>query len=332
MIGGALVSMPLTGRLIGRYGSDRMAGLASLGFPLTLIGIAVAPSFGWLIAAAIAFGFWKGILDVSINSQAITVENALAQPVMGGFQGCWSLGGVCASSLLSTLMQHGFATERLMVVMALALVALRFCAAGKLLHDRVGPQSDPAGTVPQKGYIWWLGGLSFVALFCEGAMFDWSAVYARTVGGMSIATAPMGFATFAICMAGGRFLGDYTMAKMGPLHLFRASGILLAGGVAIAMIGAPWPLILTGFALVGLGTANIVPILFGAAGRLQDGHSGANIAAVTTMGYLGFLAGPPLIGFLAAWMGLPKAFGLVVVSGILIATAGVADHSACHQP
>src|SRR5271165_3852127 len=104
MISGALVSMPLTGRLIGHYGSDRMARIAVLGFPVTLIGIALAPGFGWLIVAAIGFGVWKGMLDVSVNAQAITVENAMERPVMGGYQGCWSLGGVSAAALLSALM------------------------------------------------------------------------------------------------------------------------------------------------------------------------------------------------------------------------------------
>lgn len=324
MISGALVSMPLTGRLIGHYGSDRMARIAALGFPVTLIGIALAPGFGWLIVAAIGFGVWKGMLDVSVNAQAITVENAMERPVMGGFQGCWSLGGVSASALLSALMHHGCVPEMLMVGMGIGLVAVGFFLPGKLLCDRVKLRSDRGNMTSKPNYIWCLGGLSFVALFSEGVMLDWSAVYARVVGGMSLATAPLGFATFAFCMAGGRFLGDFIVTKLGPLRVLQLSGVLLAGGVAVAMIGAPWPLILTGFALVGTGTSNIVPILFGVAGRLKAGHAGAHIAAVTTMGYLGFLAGPPLIGFIAAWLGLPRAFALVVISGILIATVGVA--------
>jgi MFS family permease len=166
--------------------------------------------------------------------------------------------------------------------------------------------------------------LLFLGLFCEGVMFDWSAVYARVIGGMSLASAPLGFAVFALCTASGRFLGDFIVAKMGTLKVLRLSGLLMSVGIGLSILARPWPLILTGFALVGLGTANVVPILFGVAGRLKGHRAGASLATVATMGYFGFLAGPPTIGFIASWFGLPKAFALVIGAGIVIATMGVA--------
>jgi MFS family permease len=324
MIAGSMVSMSLTGKLIGYCGSGRLGGPAAPIFATTLLGIAFAPSYGALIAAAVFFGFSKGTLSVSINSQAITVENAVKRPIMGGFQGCWSLGGMVASTTLSALMYHGFSPRPLMIGMAIGLAAAASLALGKLLPDAVTPLSQESHATSRRGSLFWLGGLLFLGLFCEGVMFDWSAVYARVIGGMSLASAPMGFAVFALCTASGRFLGDFIVAKMGTLKVLRLSGLLMSVGIGLSILARPWPLILTGFALVGLGTANVVPILFGVAGRLKGHRAGASLATVATMGYFGFLAGPPTIGFIASWFGLPKAFALVIGAGIVIATMGVA--------
>jgi MFS family permease len=327
MIAGAMVSMPLVGRMLHRTGSHRIASPAAFGFPAMLVVLAFAPGYTALIGAAVLFGMWKGALDISINSQAITVENAMAQPIMGGFQGCWSLGGLTAASLLTLLMNAGFTPTQLMVGMAGVLVTLASLTFGRLIPDQAVKKA--VATAPVKGaqssQLWWLGVLAFLALFSEGVMFDWSAVYARTVGGMSVALAPCGFAAFALCMATGRFLGDYVTAKLGAVAVLRLSGFVIAGGIAVAVLGQHhWPVILTGLAMVGLGTANTVPVLFGVAGRLEGRGTGASLAAVTTMGYLGFLAGPPLVGFIAAATSLPVALISVIVSGVVIATLGVA--------
>ena len=325
LIAGAMVSMPLAGKLIGRHGSRRVANPAGIGFATMLLLLAYAPSFGTLIGAAVLFGIWKGALDVSVNSQAITVENAAAQPIMGSFQGFWSLGGLSASALLSFLMRQGFSPTILMTGMSICLVLVAAWTAGRLLPDVKHTPNHMAAKKTARPYLlWFLGGLGFLALFSEGAMFDWSAVYIRSVGGFSVAQAPVGFAAFALCMASGRFFGDWFTATVGPVNVLRYSGAVLAAGIAIAVTMHHWLAILAGFALVGFGTANIVPVLFGVAGRLEGRGTGDSLAAVTTMGYLGFLAGPPLIGFLAAGVGLPMALSLVIVSGTVIATVGAA--------
>jgi len=324
MIAGAMISMPFTGRMIERSGSNKIASLSAVGFAAMLIPLVLAPQYIYLIGIAFLFGLGKGALDVSVNSQAITVEDALGQPIMSGFQGFWSLGGLSAAFLLSLLMKLGFSPMAFTGVMAIVVLSTAFWSLGRLLPDPTPKETFESGSKTRKpDRLWLLGGLTFLALFSEGVMFDWSAVYAHTVGGASIAFAPIGFASFALCMAISRFLGDFLTAKIGSLLMLRLSGLIMAGGIAIAAITQSFVTILLGFSLVGFGTGNTVPILFGAAGRLKGHGRGSSLAAVTTLGYFGFLSGPPLVGLIAGFSGLPTAFVLVIVAGLVIATLGV---------
>jgi predicted MFS family arabinose efflux permease len=325
MVLGAMISMSVTGQVIARWGSNRIAGPAAIGFAATLAALAVVPTYSVFIAVAVFFGLWKGALDVSVNAQAISVENARQAPIMSGFQGYWSAGGLCAATGLGVLMKEGLAAAELMTGMAVLLALLSICTLGRLLPDaadratRISPAKSKKTTL-----LLALGGLAFLALFSEGAMFDWSAVYARTVGHLSVELAPFGFAAFALCMATGRFLGDILVARIGPSQTLRLSGFVLVLGIVAAVSIPQWQVILGGFGLVGFGTANIVPVLFGAAGRIEGHHAGSSLATVTTLGYLGFLSGPPLVGFVSAETSLPVALSLVILSGFVIATWGAA--------
>jgi MFS family permease len=323
LIGGAMVSMPLAGKLIERWGSRRVASPAAVGFATALLLLAFAPSYATLILAAVVFGVWKGALDVSVNSQAVTVEEAMGRPINSSFQGFWSLGSLCAASSLGLLMHRGFSPTTLIIGMVALLLVPAIWSFGRLLPDSAWKEELAEGRTSRKSnMLWLLGGLAFLALFSEGVMFDWSAVYIRTVGGLSVALAPMGFAAFALCMAAGRFAGDRLALKAGPVNTLRISGLFLAGGIGVAVVAHHWLAIALGFALTGFGTANIVPVIYSTTGRLEGRGTSASIAAVATMGYFGFLSGPPLIGFIAAMAGLPVALSLVIISGSVIAIVG----------
>lgn len=317
LVAGAMVSMPVAGRLIGRWGSHRLCNPAAVIFSATLLALAWAPSYAGLIASAFFFGVWKGALDVSVNAQAIVVENAMRKPIMSSFQAFWSLGGLVAACLLSLLLHQGVTHSLLMTGMSVVLLALGVWTMGKLLPDPARVQDSESvharATGSPRMRLLLLGGLAFLALFSEGVMLDWSAVYAGTVSGMAVSTAPLAFAVYALCMASGRFLGDIVTARVGNVATLRISGLVTAGGIAFAVIGQSWLLVLVGFALVGLGVANMVPVIFGAAGRVEGQEPGTSLATVTTAGYFGFLAGPPVIGFVAAHVGLPVAFCAVIV-------------------
>jgi MFS family permease len=320
---GALVSMPLTGQGVARRGSRTIAIPAALVFCFALTLPALAANYAMLVATAIVFGAVKGSVDVSINAQAITVENNVQRPIMSSFQGFWSLGGLGAAFLLSIAMHHGIAATHLMLGMAVLLFLLTLSTLGCLLPDGPSQEQKPRGFSWPDSKLLRLGGLAFLALFSEGVLLDWSGVYARSVANVSVAVAPMAFAAFALCMAGGRFLGDLLIAWLGPKHMLRMSGMLMVLGVAVAVLVQTWVAVLLGFATVGFGIANLVPILFGAAGRVHENGAGPGLATVTTLGYFGFLSGPPIIGILAAHAGLPFAFVTVIIFGAIIATLGV---------
>jgi MFS family permease len=322
LVAGALISMSVTGHVIARRGSRSVAFRAALAFCAALCLLASAPSYATLIAAALLFGALKGAVDVSINSQAITVENAIGKPIMSSFQAFWSFGGLTAAFLLSTAMNRGFPATPLMLAMAALLLVLTLSTFRRLLPDRSQLRDEPRGFSWPNSKLLRLGGLAFLALFSEGVLLDWSAVYVRNVANVSVAVAPMAFAAFALSMAAGRFAGDRVVARFGPIGVLRFSGGLMALGVGIAVLVPSWSAVLIGFTTVGFGIANLVPILFGAAGRAHHGGAGPGLATVTTLGYLGFLSGPPVIGALAAFAGLPLAFVIVVAFGTIIGTLG----------
>ncbi len=326
LIAGALISMPITGRLVSRWGSRSVVYPAALGFVGTLPLLALAPSSGALLVVAVLFGLWKGALDIAVNAQGVTVEDAVGRPTFSSFQGFWSLGGLSVAFLLSLGLNHGVSPTALILAMAGLLFVMALPSIGWLLPDRKSVVSrERAPSIPwRNGHLIRLGALAFLALFSEGVLLDWSAVYARTVGGVSVAAAPVAFAVFALAMSGGRFAGDALNARFGSPKVLRISGLLLMLGIAIAVGLRTWPGILAGFGIVGFGVANLVPVIFGAAGRAHDQGAGPGLATVTTLGYSGFLSGPPVIGLLAASAGLPSAFAIVILFGASLAAFGPA--------
>ncbi|MDE1171847.1 MAG: MFS transporter [Verrucomicrobium sp.] len=328
LVVGALISMPLAGRLIARKGSHAVAAFGSFAFPAGLVLLALAPNFYCLVAAAIVFGACKGMLDVSINAQGITVERAAGKPIFSSFQAFWSFGGLTSAFLLSVALHHGASATMLLGTMPALLMLMAFSTRGKLLADPPAPVAAKAKesrtlSLPNKTLLE-LGGLAFLALFSEGVLLDWSAVYAHSVVGVSLVGAPVAFAVFSLSMASGRGAGDWLLHRFGAVRTMRWSGCVIALGMLLAVSWHAWAATLVGFALVGCGVANLVPIIFGAAARAHEEGPGPGVATVTTIGYTGFLSGPPLIGMLAAWAGLPAAFCVVILFGLTLATAGVA--------
>lgn len=324
LVAGAMLSMPVAGRLAAAHGSHRLGLAAGLIFPACLLALMLAPGYGWLIAAGMAFGACKGLLDIAVNAQGIAVENALGKPVMSSFNGFWSFGGLVAAATLSWALNRGANPSLLLAVMAILLMGMTLVVSGYLLpEERVEAATPRTGrwTLPDRRLLW-LGALAFLALFSEGVLLDWSAVYAHTVAHVSVATAPVAFAAFSVCMALGRFTGDLLTQRWGTVAAMRLSAALIITGIGVAMLVPTWIVTLTGFMIVGFGLANLVPIIFRAGGRVHERGAGPGVATVSTLGYTGFLCGPPAVGFLAALAGLRVAFGVVIVFGLVLAVAG----------
>jgi len=322
IVAGALVSMSLVGRAISQRGSRAMLTWLAPGYCIALALVALAPGFGLLLVAGMLFGAFKGSLDVSVNAQAITIESRGERPIMATFQALWSLGGLVAALLVGLALRQGAAPMVIALAISAALLVLSLASTGNLAGGDAAPAKRKSGFKLPNGRILRIGALAFLALFAEGVMMDWSAVYTRSVAGAEAWLAPLAYGVFSLSMAAGRFMGDRVTARHGGLAVLRASGILTFVGLLLIILIRDWPVTFAGLGFAGLGLANLVPVLLSAAGNAHEESVAQGVATVSLIGYFGFLAGPPAIGGLSHWIGLPGAFGVVVGFALLLAVFG----------
>lgn len=310
---GALVAMPTTGWLIARRGSRAVTTAAALALCAALPLPARAPDLAWLIAALALLGAANGVLDVAMNAQAVAVERRYGRPIMTTFHGLWSLGGLIGAAVAGLVAGGGVGPRPHLLTIAAILLPVALLTRRWLLPARVDAGGGgPAFARPSRALAG-LGVVGFCALLGEGAVADWSAVYLRNELGTGAGFAAAGYAAFSLAMAAGRFAGDALTARLGPVAIVRYGGLLVALGLGAALaVGQPVAT-LVGFACVGAGLACVFPVILSAAGRQGAINPGAALAAVSTAGYSGFLAGPPLIGFVAELAGLRVGLATVVL-------------------
>ncbi len=318
---GALLGMPLAGWANERFGSRATLRVIAPTFCAAVVGPALAPTYGSVVLLALAFGALKGAFDVTVNAQGIVVQAAMGRPILSSLHASWSLGGLGLAALAAAALQRGLAPAQLTALVAFVLLAITGYASRGLLASP-SPQARPARAAIDPIAIR-LGILAFLALFAEGVLMDWSAVFASRVLGVSEATAPIAYGTFCGTMAVGRLLGDRAIAAMGAKRVLRLGATLTALGLTLIASSVSWPIDLLGTSLAGLGLSNLVPVLLGATTRVGPA-SGRAIATVSSIGYLGFLVGPPVIGGIGHAVGLPSAFLLVAVLALLLLSIGPA--------
>lgn len=322
---GAVGAMLFAGRLIARHGSvPVLRAFALTSVPLLPL-VVWAPTL-WLLAPAMAlFGALIGCMDVAMNANAVEVERRLGRAIMSSSHGFWSLGGFLGGSTGSWLIVRAGATSQAVVVAALVgvLVVLALpVLRGEPPHPAETRPAAPA-ILPRDAGIWLLGGMALFSMVPEGAVLDWAALYLGQELGAGPVAAGLGFAFFSGAMAVMRFAGDAVRNRFGAVRTLRVSGLLAATGLLVAAFAPGAPLALAGFALAGLGVANMVPILFSAAGNYPGMAAGAAISTVTMVGYAGILVAPSSIGFLAEHAGFrPTYAGLSVLLLIVSALAG----------
>jgi MFS family permease len=319
---GALLAMPLAGAAAHRYGSRPATALTVALFGLSLPGLALAPGLVGLGLALFLLGAAAGALDVSMNAQGVAVERHYWRPIMSSLHGMFSLGGMAGAAATGAL-----AAADVPLLPHFAGIAVVVAVLGTLACAPMLPASTEAGAEgpgfarPSLGILV-PGIVALAALLSEGAMADWSAVYLSNSLGAGTVMAAAAFAAFSMMMAAGRFTGDRLVARLGGDPVVRAGGALAAAGLGLTLlIGSPL-IAVVGFGLVGAGLSCVFPVVLSSAARAPDLPPSAAIAAVCTVGYFGFLLGPPMIGGLAELIGLPAALGLVVLLCALIAALG----------
>jgi MFS family permease len=319
---GSMTSLAFSGWLVAREGSARVV-LGALGlYAGALVGIGLAGSLGALLGVLFVFGLAGNLVNIAVNTQAVGVEALYGRSVMGSFHGLWSLAGFCAAAVGTAMMGWGVAPLPHFVGMAGLLLVGLLASARFILPD--GPGRHPAGRVlslPDRS-LWGLGLMAFCSMICEGAMFDWSGVYFERVVRAPPDWVGTGYAAFMGAMATGRFVADGLTRRLGLTRVFQLSGALIAGGLLLAVLVPRLGAALVGFLLVGCGVSSVVPLVYGAAGRSQKVPAGVALAAVSTIGFLGFLLGPPVIGLVAEALSLRGSFTLVAGMGLGVAVVG----------
>jgi predicted MFS family arabinose efflux permease len=317
---GALVATSLSGAVIRRLGSRRATLLSVVGLCAALPLPGLAPNLPLLVVALVLLGVTNGTLDVAMNTQAVAVEARYHRPIMSSFHGVFSLGGLISSALAVAIIGAGVATVVHLATAGVVLGAAALLAGHWLLPDQgAAPEAGGPLFVRPTGPLLGLGIVAFCVLLGEGAMADWGAVYLDNVLETGSGFAAAGYAVFSGTMAVGRLTGGRWIARYGPERIVRAGGTIVAVGLGLALIAGQPLAALVGFGCVGAGLSVLFPITLSAAGRVPGVAPEQGLAAVTAVGYAGFLAGPPLIGLAAEATSLPVALGIVAALGIVIA-------------
>lgn len=313
---GALIAMPITGGLVGRVGSRRMSLVTAIAHGLAFPLMVLAWDWISLGVAMLIYGLAIASLDVAMNVQATEIEERYGHPIMSSFHGIYSVGdmmGALATGFAATI-ALSLGAHFLIVAIIVLLAGVVGCRLMITLStkDR-GNGEDSHRFVMPSGTLVIVGLIALAALLAEGSVGDWSAVYLTEYQDADTPMAAIALTVFALTMAIMRFLGDRLVACFGPFVMLQASGLLAALGLAIALLTETAMIAIAGYGVAGLGIAVLFPVALSVAPKLSKMSKGASVAAVATLGYGGFLVGPPVIGLLADWISLPLALGLVVI-------------------
>jgi len=313
---GSTSAIPIAGALVNRYGSRKVCTVGTYLFCLALNAPAWAFNAVTLFAALMVLGAAAGIMNVSMNAQGVLVETHFGRPTMSRFHAMFSLGAMIGAAVGGAIAQarvpigaHFLASSIFFLLASIGtcrgLLRVSDHAPGHATHHL------PLRRIP--GVVWALGGIAICVLLSEGAIADWTAVYLRQTFRANLSTAATGYSVFSAAMAVSRFGGDHATMHLGNVRAVRYGSLIAAFGLSCALAAPAAVWAMPGFAAAGIGLSVVVPLVFGSAGRVPGVSAGAGIATVTGLGYIGFLIGPPFIGFAAQLLTLRLALILLVI-------------------
>lgn len=320
---GALIAMPFTGWMIIRNGSRRIALFSSLLYCGFVPFIPFAPNLAALIMLFFLIGIATGMMDVSINAQAVMIEQRWGKPIMTSFHAFFSVGmmlGALNGSLFSKL-EFSLATH--FVIVGIISLVTTFVTRYYLIVDAPARRETegPAFRLPNAAMVG-IGVIAFCCMLGEGAMADWGTNYMENIAHASMAVAPLALSAFALAMTIGRIFGDSARLRFGDRKLMIICSLISFCGLTLSLMITTPVAVICGFFIVGIGLSAIVPIAYSVAGSAKGLPPGVGLAMVTTVGYAGFLFGPPLIGFLADVFTLRLALLLVLGLFVIMALLG----------
>jgi MFS family permease len=315
---GFFVSLAFAGWLVGKVGSKKTVILSSILYSLSLVSIGWSGSAVQVAFSLLSFGFFANLLNISMNTQAVAVEELYNKRMMATFHGLWSLAGFVGAAVGGWMIGKEIAPVQHFVFISSAfLIATAIFASRLIEKDKNKGEKIPLLALPDKALLG-LGLIAFCSMMVEGAMFDWSGIYFTEVVVAPNELTGLGYTTFMIAMAGMRFLADNLAERFGLKRILQASGLLATAGLVLAVI---FPQLLTsvlGFLLVGIGVSSVVPMIYSAAGKSKTMAAGTALTAVSSLGFMGFLIGPPTIGFIAEVSSLKGSFLALTAMSIAV--------------
>lgn len=313
-----LLTMPFSGKLVTAYGSAKVMRIAAILYALILCSIGFADNAYQLGAILFIFGIVGNMCNIAVNTQGVAVEKIYEKSIMSSFHGAWSIAGFTGALIGLLTMNIGIDTLThfiiiFVLILTNTLINYRYLVPGKSdVKEKKSIFTKPESSLVQLGII------GFFSMATEGAMFDWSGVYFKDIVGAPENLIIVGYASFMVMMATGRFFGDYVISRLGRKKTLQVSGVLMFIGMMGSVLFPDFWLCTIAFMLVGIGVACNIPTVYSLAGQNKNVPSGVALAMVSSVSYLGFLMGPPLIGYIAEIFSLRYSYGLFAFFGLLM--------------
>lgn len=318
MPAGLMLTLPLTGYLLRRVSSRyvMMGGAVLFNLMMCLVGFVTET---WqLVLVLFFFGSSRNLFNISANAQSLGVQALFSKSIIASLHGIWSTAGFAAAAVGTLLVSAGVATQWHLLTVSILLTSLCCYFFKDSVHQRPSPHERKGSFVMPDRTMLKFGMICFASMACEGTMYDWAAIYLRKATGAAPGLATAGYAIYMVAMTTGRFVGDRVSNKIGIRNLLKYSGSLMFAGLLLAAL-LPYTYIAAfGFLLVGFGVSCVVPMTFSMAGKVPHMSGGPAIAAVSTVGYFGFLIVPPVVGFIAHASNLRWSFALMSLLGVII--------------
>ncbi len=317
---GSFIGIPISGSLTTRYGSNKMLKMASILYPLALVNIGwAAGTFVWHLAIALfVFGMIGNLFNVSVNTQAVELAKLFDKSIISSFHGFWSLAGFAGGLIGSYFIAASMSPLMQFIVILVIGYLFLFLTQQHLLHSASSKQSIKKMCTKPTPLMFQFGLIALSNMVCEGMMFDWSGVFYQTVVKVSESQRTLGYISFMACMTTGRMFADALINYWGPRKQLMLSGLLVTLGLVTAII---YPSIITstiGFMFVGFGVSSVIPTIYGSVGKsAEPGQASIALASVSSIGFFGFLIGPPIVGFLSGALGLRWAFLTISLLGLV---------------
>ena len=320
---GSLCTMPVTGIAVTRFGCRLVLTVGAFIYAFLLLVLSQISSFWLAVPTLLAFGAAMGMVDVAANIHAVIVEKAAGRRLMSGMHALWSVGGFLGAGFFAVLLKLGLTPlTATLCATGVMLVALTFFGRFLLTYRGESEESSPFA-VP-RGIVAFIGIITCIAFLVEGAIMDWGGIFLTLVRGLDISMAGTGFAVFSAAMLIMRLTGDWLVQKLGSKPIILGGSVLYIMGFLLIIFAPGQALLYSGFFLIGIGSANIVPVFFSLLGKQKVMPLSMAVSAVSTLGYLGIVMGPAAIGFIAHQTTLPTSFCLL--AGLVVLQMGVASY------